>query len=193
MFDEGFPNSMKGELSQVTGLIPFKTYNNVSCGTSEESVQFLRKGSVYTFPYRMYYVDIQDDIVNRLNKFQKMILHCIYSRSCNGYVRQKHIQSLLLMDYADWTIPYIVKPCDEYIVEILEMTYQLLKDQDTSLIKEFCLENAHAFCRSYARMISYWNEFYRDRWFNFHDYIGRRLFKECFGYNRSLEHKRSSS
>ncbi|MFC0562328.1 hypothetical protein [Halalkalibacter alkalisediminis] len=77
-----------------------------------------------------------------------MIMHCIYSRSCDGFVRQKHLKSLLLMDYEDWAIPYIVKVCDEYIVEILEMTYDILKEQDTERIKRFCLENMERFAKA---------------------------------------------
>ena len=122
-----------------------------------------------------------------------MILHCIYSRSCDGFVRQKHLNSLLLMDYEDWAIPYIVKICDEYVVEILEMTYDILKDQDTERIKRFCLENIVSFCKSYSRMISYWNEFYRYRYNNFQQYIGRKLFRECFGYSRSMERRKNRS
>lgn len=36
-------------------------------------------------------------------------------------------------------------------------------------------------------MMSYWNELYRDREFNFHRYVGRKLFKECFGDDRTFE------
>ena len=94
------------------------------------------------------------------------------------------------MDYEEWAIPYIVKICDEYIIEILEMTYVILKEQDTEKIKRFCMENIEEFCKSYNRMISYWNEFYRDRYNNFHQYIGRKLFRECFGYSRFLERRK---
>jgi len=94
------------------------------------------------------------------------------------------------MDYSDWAIPYIVKVCDEYVAEILEMAYRILKEQDTERIKIFCLENVQSFCKSYARMTSYWNEFYRYRYRNFHQYIGRKLFRECFGYSRVLERRK---
>ena len=94
------------------------------------------------------------------------------------------------MVYADWAIPYIFKLCDEYVVEILEITYDILKDKDTERIKRFCLENVQLFCKSYARMISYWNEYYRHKYFNFHEYIGRKLFRDCFGYTRSLERRK---
>lgn len=189
MFQDGFPSSLKDDVSKVVRLIPLKTYSNVSIGTSKQTIQYSQDCVVIKFPYRMYYINVPDEALNKLSLQQKMILHCIYSRSCDGFVRLKHLQSLLLMDYADWAIPYIVKLCDEYVIEILEMTYDILKEQDTERIKRFCLENVQSFCKSYNRMISYWNEFYRDRCYNFHEYIGRKLFRECFGYSRALERR----
>ena len=133
------------------------------------------------------YSDSSDQYIDTLSEQQKMILHCIYSRHCDGFVRKKHLNALLLMDFEDWAIPYIVKVCDEYVVEIVEMTYEILKEKDTTSIRRFCIENMHAFCKSYSRMTSYWNEYYRDEYKNFHQYIGWKLFIECFGYSRAME------
>jgi len=189
MFQEGFPNCLRDDVTKVVGMIHQKTYNNVTIGVSEDTIQYFQDNKMIRFPYRTYYIDISDEVKENLSQRQKMILHCIYSRSCDGFVRQKHIYSLLQMDYEDWAIPYIVKICDEYVVEILEMTYDILKEQDTERIKRFCLENIVPFCKSYNRMISYWNEFYRYKYTNFQKYIGRKLFRNCFGYSKSMERR----
>lgn len=183
LFKNGFPNSLINDVSTVEMLIPLKTYRDVRVGVSEQTIEYCNNGVEIKFPYRIYFVEVSNDIISKLTLQQKMILHCIYSRSCDGFVRQKHLQSLLMMDYADWSIPYIVKPCDEYVIEILEMTYNTLKDQNTELFKSFCNENVQSFCESYNRMVSYWNEFYRDRCYKFYKYVGRKLFRECFGYS----------
>jgi len=190
LFQDGFPKALRDDVSKAVRHIPLKTYNNVSIGTSEHNIQYLQEGDVIKFPYRMYYINVSDENLSNLSLQEKMILHCIYSRSCDGLVRQQHLQSLLLMDFADWAIPYIVKVCDEYVLEILEMAYEILKYQDTERIKMFCLENVQSFCKSYNRMISYWNEYYRYRYKNFDEYIGRKLFRECFGYSRALERRK---
>jgi hypothetical protein len=187
LFQNGFPRNMSDDVCKVVGLIPLKTYNNVSVTPSEHSIQYYIGGNLISFPYRIYNIDTTEEVINKLSLQQQMILHCIYSRSCNGFVRQKHIKALLQIDYENWSIPYIIKLSDEYVVEVLEVLYDNLKNEDTQQIKEFCLENAQSFCKSYARMISYWNEFYRDRCSDFHKYIGRKLFRECFGYSRTLE------
>jgi len=190
MFQDGFPNYLKDDVSKVDGLMPYKTYNNITIGVSEDTIQYIQDSTVISFPYRIYYTNISDEVIDNLSLRQKMILHCIFSRSCDGFVRQKHIYSLLQMDYEDWAIPYIVKICDEYVVEILEMTYDILKEQDTERIKRFCHENIVPFCKSYNRMISYWNEYYRYRNYNFQKYIGRKLFRDCFGYSKSMERRK---
>lgn len=187
MFEDGFPSRLRDDVAKVAEQILKITYRNVKFPISEQSIQYSVNGVVINFPYRIYITNITPDVLNKLSLQQQMIAHCIYSRSCNGFVRQEHLQSLLMMDYEDWAVPYIVKVCDEYVVEILDMTYNLIRLQDTEIIKKFCLENVQLFCKSYARMISYWNEFYRDRCYLFHKYIGKKLFKECFGYTRALE------
>ena len=115
-----------------------------------------------------------------------MILHCIFTRSCDGFVRERHIKALLSEDFTEWAIPYIFKVCDEYVVEILQTVYDNLKDRNTDNFKNFCANNHASFCRSYNRMISYWNEFYRNNCYRYEDYVGRKLFIKCFGAKRTM-------
>lgn len=123
LFQDGFPVNLREDLYKVIKQIPTKTYNDVSIGTTEEIIKYYQNGHLIEFPYRMYFDDIPDDNIEELSITQKMILHCIYSRNCDGFVRQKHIELLLNMNYAVWTIPYIIKLCDEYVIEILETIY----------------------------------------------------------------------
>lgn len=185
-----FPQYLKEDVSKVFSLISKDTYNNVTFGESTDIIEYLLENHIIKMPYRVYYIDNSNTFITELNSRQKMILHCIYSRSCDGFVRQRHLKSLLSMEYEDWAIPYIVKLCDEYIVEILELTYEILQKQDTERIKKFCHQNRVSFCTSYNRMISYWNEFYRIEHKNFKQYVGRKLFRECFGYSRMMENKK---
>lgn len=180
--DQGFPEQVKEDVLAVTRLIASKTNRDVAIDLPQEPIYYVQKGKVIQFPYRIYYADIPDKAAAKLSPQQQMILHCIYSRSANGFVRQKHLRCLLQkMDYEEWAIPYIVKICDEYVVEILEMVYGFLKEQNTERIRCFCLENKEVFYRSYCRMISYWNEYYRHSTPDFQQYIGNKLFRECLG------------
>ncbi|WP_162921657.1 hypothetical protein [Listeria costaricensis] len=110
-------------------------------------------------------------------------MHAIFSRSYDGFVRQKHLHVLTTTDFPEWAraIPYIVKICDEYVVEILQMVYQDWARRDTTLLKKFCATSQSVCYRSYQRMVSYWNEYYRNDCFKFQKYVGRKLFMEYFG------------
>lgn len=188
MFYNAFPSYLKDDLNKVLKTIPIKTYNHVSRGVTDETISYkLNDHTVIEIPYRMYFLDIADLEYEKLNATQKELLCCIYTRSCNGYIREKYLKKLLESSFDDWAIPFIVKLCDEYVMEILVTIYSYIKDRDNREIKLFCLENKLQMKKSYSRMISYWNEFYRSQEKNFHQYIGKKLYRECLGYNRSFE------
>lgn len=187
MFFDGFPLSLKSDVSAITEYIPMETYYNVNIGASEQMIKYIHNNNLIQFPSRIYYVDISDNTLSALNTRQKEIMHCIYTRSCDGFIREKHLKELLQMEFEDFAIPYIVKLCDEYVIEILDTIYFNLKRMDNKSIKDFCFENIQAFCVSHSRMISYWNEYYRYKHYDINQYVGEKLFKECLGYSRSIE------
>jgi hypothetical protein len=183
MFLEGFPAELQNDVIIVTEKIPSRTLNNVTTG----NISYIFKGNAISFPGWQYFEEVPVNILGGLTHQQANILHFIYSRSCNGYIREKHVKALLENDdIPQFAVPYIFKVCEEYVVEILDLVYSVLCQRDTTAFKKFCLENRQAFCRSHDRMISYWNEYYRNR-YSFETYIGEKLFRECFGYSRSLE------
>ena len=187
MFYEAFPKELNSDLNEVLKVIPKETYNNVSIGCSENLIEYYLNQFIVKFPYRMYFVDVEFSKTDNLTDTQKVILYCIYTRSCNGYVREKYLRELLNLDFDYWAIPFIVKLSDEYVVEILGVLYNKLKNRNNDDIKQFCIDNKSIINKSYLRMIGYWNEFYRSNEPTFHKYIGRKLFRECFGYNRTFE------
>lgn|SRR5690606_13816151 len=104
MFQNGFPYALKDEVTKVVGLMADKTYNNVTIDVSEDIIQYHQDHEVIMFPYRIYYMDNSNDFTKDLSEQQKMILHCIYSRSCEGFVRQKHIA--LVASDGLWRLDY---------------------------------------------------------------------------------------
>lgn len=187
MFEAAFPIDLRANLNVVLNSIPNKTFNDVHFITSDSAIFYMLDDFTIEIPYRMYLVDVEEDTYNVLNDIQKQILCCIYTRSCNGYIREKYLRKLLEMPFNQWAIPFIVKLCDEYILEIIEMIYGKLKERDNTDIQDFCEKNKFTIRKSYSRMISYWNEYYRELEQDFNKYIGRSLFRECLGYNRSFE------
>ncbi len=197
----GFPTTQNIDYKKILSIIPIHTFNNVQISECELNIYYILNGDKINFPYRMYNLDVDENDLLTLNQTEQNIVHCIYSRSSNGYVREKHLKALLSTDFESFAIPFIFKICDEYIVELLEIIYETLKDRDNKDFQEFCLENQKSFCVSHSRMISYWDLFYSGRYYDktekiypkYKNYIGRKLFKEIFGYTRSLEKNKDMS
>lgn len=185
MFTNSFPIEYKSDVEYVCSLIP--SYPREELRTEEASSWLLSSGEKISVPYRIYFEDCMEEGEARFTPIQKIIYHCLFSRSNNGFIRQKHIEALLKAELPDWAIPYILKICDEYVVEILETVYQSLKDRDTTKFKEICKINFQRLRYGHSRMISYWNVYYREICPNYRKYVGRALYKECFGYTRAME------
>ena len=194
MFEEGFPVSLSIALHNVLENISKATYNNISIGYTDEpnNEQLeLLDGSMIQFPYRVYYVD-DDELYHRFSsQEERLIYHCIFTRSCDGHIREKHLRAILEADYPEWCMPYILKLSAEYVVEILEIIYASMKSKDNSLFQAFCQNNPYMFRYYHNRMISYWNEFYRGQCYRYHDYVGYKLYKECFGFTRRNDNIKS--
>ena len=144
----------------------------------------LPSGEQITLPYR---ICISDKLRHgcKLTAQQQIIWHCIGSRSVDGYVRQKHIEALLATDLPEWALPYIIKICDEYLVEILRIVYKSLSQRDCTAYKRICALNFDYIKLGHSRMISYWNEYYRYDYYKYSDYVGKKLYRECFGFSKT--------
>ena len=103
---------------------------SVPFATSDNMIAYTLENHAVDIPDRMYLLDIADAEYEKLTQTQKQILCCIYTRNCNGYVREKYLRKLLDMPMEQWVIPFIVKLCDEYVIEILEIIYDKLKERE---------------------------------------------------------------
>lgn len=187
-----FSRELTNELSVVLNVIPEKNYNHIAKRFSEEGIEYnLFNGTVY-IPYRNYILEPSEKDISKLTDKQRQILYCLYTRSCDGYLREKYIGKLLSLDFEEWCIPYIVKLCDEYVIEILNVIYDSLSKRNNQDIKAFCAVNKLAIQKSYFRMVSYWNEYYRKEVCDLNNYIGSKLFRECLGYGSGFSTKNTT-
>lgn len=185
MLTRAFPQKVSDDVAAIARCIPRETYTIPFGGNKFLCRYKLSNGEEILFPDRIYGVD-DLEMPASFTFTQKMIFHAFLSRSNNGFVRELHIRAILIEDYPEWVFPYIVKLADEYVIEILEAIYFYLKSQDCGNIQNFCKSNRTSFMRSYSRMVSYWNEYYRCP---FSEYVGRKLFTECFGYENTRKRK----
>ena len=182
---KAFPKEYMADVKVVCSALTGESVAFVCTLCSAEKTEWqLLSGEKISIPYRVYISDKLDGY-NDLTARQKMIYHCIFSRSYDGYIRQKHIEALLESESSEWTMPYIIKICDEYVKEILETVYQKLQGKECEKYKALCSLNFEYFKFGHCRMISYWNEYYRYDCYKYKDYIGKKLYSECFGYSKT--------
>ena len=145
----------------------------------------LPSGETISIPYRIVLKEPKKEFEKSLTQTQKAIYHCIMSRNSDGYIREKHIKSLLESNIPEWAMPYVIKICDEYVVEILQTVYDALSQRDCRKYREICALNFDYLKRAHTRMISYWNEYYRWDCYRYENYIGKKLYRDCFGYGKT--------
>ncbi len=185
---KGFPLELSADVEIVLNTVLDKSYNNLKQDVTENRCNFkLLSGEEISFPSRIYYIDNFHYAPLYFSFTQKMIYHAIYTRSCNGFIRARHLYAILNENFPDWIIPYIIKLSDEYVVEILDIIYFKLTSEKKEIIQKFCLLNIESFLKSHDRVRSYWNAYYKNRFNNFENYVGEKLYHEYFGYNKSLE------
>jgi len=182
---KAFPREYAADVEAVLNSLTVKSKADGGQLISSDTTEWrLESGETVSVPYRIF---VSDKISSkyRFTPIQRMIYHCIFSRSYDGFVRQKHMEALLEADIPKWAVPYVIKICDEYVKEILEAVYESLRNKSCESFKALCRINFDQFKKGHSRMISYWNEYYRYDCYRFKDYIGKKLYSECFGYNKT--------
>lgn len=98
-----------------------------------------------------------------LSGTEKLIYDCIYSRSTDGYSREKALRSLYAaksLPLPFWTIPYLYLSLSDYVIEISS----IVKPDDEDIVNAFqklSSLNPEQYRLTKARATSYWNEYYK--------------------------------
>ena len=148
----------------------------------------LASGEKIYIPYRVYSGGVMYPLsYSYLSETEKIIFHCIFSRSGDGFTREGHLRNLLRMgaDKHEWVKPYIISAAGEYVIEITDMLYKEIDRERISEYRDICKLNFENIRILHARMIAFWAEFYRFECYYYKDYVGKRLFSELFGMRRS--------
>ncbi|MDI6409623.1 hypothetical protein QLX52_12340 [Streptomyces albus] len=141
------------------------------------SFQVTVEGRQILIPQRLNNDEPSAEEVASLSPRQQRLLHCLYSRHCDGMVRQRHLEQVV--GSADpWVIPFVVQLVGEYVVEILVVIRDELRDLATPGSRrrlaygQFLVDNPAFFARTQRRVVSYWNCYYRGTYASFGGYPG---------------------
>jgi hypothetical protein len=168
-----FPRSLASDVAAVARIIPSASY-----ALADRFVVSVAQEEL-SIPGRIYNAE-PDAGVGELTPGAQLVLHCIYTRHHDGYVRQRHL-AYIVGAINLWVPAYVVRLAGEYIVEVIESIAAGLSEltvpgsDQRAAYGRFASENARFIDLTDARAASYWNEYYRARYQRLADYPGRVL------------------
>ncbi|MEU5282104.1 hypothetical protein AB0G87_37475 [Streptomyces asoensis] len=169
-----FPAELASDAEAVLAVMPdSRLQPHASFSVAVEGQQVL-------IPERLYNDEPSTDTVASLSPRQQQLLHCLYSRHCDGVVRQRHLEKTV-GSTDPWVVPFVVQLVGEYVLEILVVICDELRDLATPgsgghlAYGQFIVDNPAFFARTQRRVVSYWSCYYRGTYASFRGYPGCTL------------------
>lgn len=152
-----FPWSCRELAEGASGnLAPFVDRNYP---IKKSSIPIFVLGREIIIPRRIHFLGIDVDRIQVKTECES-ITQCVYTRSTDGYMRQKALRHILRVN-EPWSVPFVVLLSGEYVVEISEDLVSSLPTLNRDTYVNFVRENRPAMRLLRAMATSYWNCYYR--------------------------------
>ncbi len=121
--------------------------------------------NIIGIPSRIYESPIPKSTYQSLSPTQQSIADCLYSRSSDGYTRQRHLRRIVATEEL-WVIPYVVAALGDYVVEVVKEVAAGLTELDDARswqarkYRLFAEHNPDLIQLVRQRSSSYWNCYY---------------------------------
>jgi hypothetical protein len=168
-----FPRSVRAEAVDVAGALPHASLGPL--GKFDVDVV----GERLTIPDRIYQAEVPDPYEN-WSATQRLIADCLYTRHHDGRVRERHARRIV-EDPSPWVVPFVVHLVGEYVLEIVLALNERLNDVSTAgsvqqrAYGAFASANPRFLRLTRARVVSYWDCYYRRQFPSLVDYPPHRL------------------
>ncbi|MEU6415286.1 hypothetical protein [Microbispora sp. NPDC046933] len=169
-----FPDALAHEVRAAVRVLPKARFSPV--GSFRATVGDDR----VTIPGRIYNPEVSPERLDGLTPLQRTILHCLYTRHHDGFVRQHHLKQII-GSLEPWVLPYVVHLVGEYVLEIVADIDAALGDLGVPgspahlAYSRFLTDNPRLFALMRQRVASYWACYHRGRFPRLADYPGHRL------------------
>jgi len=183
MFENAFPHELEQDVFFVENHL--STSHDIKTH-SESTIWKLPSGESISIPDRVDISDSLNLVEEGFSNVQALVYHCLCSRSLDGFIREKHVREML-EHQETWLVPYILRICEGYVLEILHLVYEKISHSDCTIYKECAQRNPWSFVQGHQRMRSYWDVYYRRIGCKYENYVGKHLYAECFGYSKKME------
>jgi hypothetical protein len=161
---QAFPACVRNDALRVAATLPQPSRNSetFSVRVGDEKV---------LIPNRVYH-DIALINPDGLTPLQGELLDCLLTRHHNGFVREKHLKSIVCSEHK-WVPPFVVQLVGEYVIEILETIRSNLKNLPAQVYREFLTDNPAFLALTKQRVFSYWDCYQRHQ--RGEDYAGFQI------------------
>lgn len=164
-----FPASIHNDVSFVLERMPSEgSVHTVAIGPVSI------RGESLTIPSRIYHDEPGSVSVSAVQTRHKVILDCIYSRHHNGFVREKHLRSLI-HSTEFFVPPFVVQLLGEYVIEMQQFLAEHIDRFKEEPYATFVAENPAFMELTRKRIISYWDCYYRRVTRNYRDFVGYKV------------------
>ncbi len=190
-----FPMHLSEDVHAVTRVMPTVDRFPFANGSVFRKYVVFVDGECLAIPNRLYNEEPSPKAATGLSHLQQAVMHCIYTRHHDGFVRQRHVSALLSRD-DPWVIPYIVTLIGEYVLEIIQLIQQGLPDLEQSgsaarvRYGKFAAENHEFIDLTRQRVRSYWDCYYRDQYPDEEMYPGYQLVRAIRNAGLEYENER---
>ncbi|MGI4864237.1 MAG: hypothetical protein ACRYFZ_09975 [Janthinobacterium lividum] len=179
-----FPAVAQTEVQVVLGLLPLEASRQLATSESllsKECRLLTWDGMRLVLPYRVYFREPAAAELHCLTSRQRQLLHCLYLRHYDGYVRQRHLEALFGLSEGlpeAFTTPFTFSLLGEYVQEILAVLDRQLTPALLASYVQLINENPLYWQQTQGRVASYWDVYYRIRKRGaprFRHYVGARI------------------
>ena len=186
---KAFPENLEKEVENVINILPLENHQAKLANGESYEMENLIHSSEYEvllnsekliIPYRLYFDEPEEDKEKGLSKIETEILHCIYLRHHNGYLREARLKKLM-NSKNDFVIPFTIQLLGEYVFEIIKTLDRHLNEANLRLYQKLMEENPRYWLKTESRMISYWDAYYRKKSPKLEEYLGYELVQRIKG------------
>ncbi|ASA21608.1 hypothetical protein [Paenibacillus donghaensis] len=166
-----FPSYQESNISTIINNIEFQ-----GSLPHSDCFEVTLNNELLSIPYRIYFKEPTTKQMSQLSSEQVVILNCLFTRHHNGYIRERNLKEIILVDKPT-VIPFVIQLAGEYVYEIVEIIYEHLNYLNIDNYLNFITANPAYYQKTKARMISYWNCNHRNQHKNLSNYKGLQIFK----------------
>lgn len=179
-----YPAALAADVLSVLRIVPVGTYEL----TADDLAPVTVAGETLSIPYRVYFPEPASRISSRLTPRQRLILATLFTRHSDGFIRERRLRQAITSTEA-WVAPFVVRLLGEYVIEIADAIEEF-GVPDRKIYAAFVEQNPEYCERLSARIVSYWNVYYRGGVPDFSDYAFYRAARAIGAWTGRIPRRR---